>query len=66
MSIDSLNIMVLQAFVSDSLLHIKIEGINLASEKSNVLEVVPVIAPYLSLKSVEGKILKSPKEVSIH
>lgn len=65
MSIDSLNIMVLHAFVPDSLLHINIEGIQLASDKSNVLETTSEIAPYLSLKSVEGKILKSPKEVSL-
>jgi len=64
--IDMLNIMVLHALVPDSLLHLNFQGIHLASEKDLGLEAPSIMAGCLSLASVEGKILKSPKEVFLH
>ena len=63
--IDMLNIMVLHAFVPDSLLHLNLQGIHLASEKNLSSETPSVMAGCLFLNSVEGKVLKSPKAVSI-
>ena len=65
LSVDMLNVMVLHAFVPDSLLHVNIRNIHLASEKTMSSDIPTLLAGSLSLESVEGKILKSPKEVKI-
>ena len=64
--VDMLNIMVLHAFVPDSLLHLNIQKIHLASEKDLGVDSPAVMAGCISLASLEGKILKSRKEVGQH
>ena len=63
--VDMLNIMVLHAFVPDSLLHLNFRGIDLAPENNLGANSPSVMAGCLSLAIVEGKILKSPKEVLV-
>ncbi|XP_078495659.1 bridge-like lipid transfer protein family member 2 [Ciona intestinalis] len=66
-NVDMLNIMVLNAFLPDSLLHFNMKGIRLASEQYFCISdnVTPcAVCGSLSVESIHGKILKSPKEVS--
>ncbi|CAK8698010.1 unnamed protein product [Clavelina lepadiformis] len=65
--LDVLNIMLLNAFVPDSLLHINIQRIHLESEKSftNSSQINnTALAGNFSVGCLEGKILKSPKEAT--
>nr|CAB3258519.1 UPF0378 protein KIAA0100-like [Phallusia mammillata] len=67
LNIDVLNLMLLNALVPDSLVHLNLNKIRLASENTvphKDLTTDCAIVGSLSIASVDGKVLKSPKEAS--
>ena len=61
--VDDVNIMLLNALLPDSLVHITVKGIHFASPKLTTVHGNSV-AGCLSVESFDGKVLKSPTGVS--
>jgi len=66
--VDVLNVMLLHALVPDSLVHLNLAGIHLTSESSISSRADSknnALVGNLKVDNMDGKILKSPKEVPV-